>query len=200
MAYILGFIAADGNIATKENGIFIELHKKDRYLLDSFNKETNNSRPIKEYIHNHPDGTQTPAVKFQAWSAEWKTDLAIYGIVPKKTLILTPPTFLNKDFYIDYIKGYFDGDGSIYLHENKYYVDFVGASKPVIDWIHKILNNQYGVITTPISSYIPKTSEYPIYRFSICRQEDVKKLRQKFYEEETSDFCLIRKKEKFFLI
>lgn len=72
MAYILGFIAADGNVAKKENCISIEVHEKDKDLLELIRERTKNTRPLKFYIHIHKDCEDTPAVKFQTWSSEWK--------------------------------------------------------------------------------------------------------------------------------
>ena len=40
-----------------------------------------------------------------------KEDLRKWGIVPRKTNILTWPD-INQNFYSDFIRGYFDGDGS----------------------------------------------------------------------------------------
>ena len=199
MAYILGLIAADGNVAKRENGIFIELHSQDEYLLEEINKITGNTRPLKHYIHKHPNGTETPATKFCAWSAEWKQDLAKYGIVPNKTFILQPPTFLNKEYYISFIKGYFDGDGSIWKRRNsdRYTISFVGASKPFIQWIRKILINQYGILTSNLN--IDTTSiGTQIYRFTIEQKDSMYKLYYLWYDtEDTSTIYLVRKKEKF---
>jgi hypothetical protein len=39
-------------------------------------------------------------------------DLIDKGIVPNKSLILKPPS-ISKEYYLPFILGYFDGDGSI---------------------------------------------------------------------------------------
>jgi hypothetical protein len=39
-------------------------------------------------------------------------DLTDKGVPPKKSLILKPPK-IEKKYYLPYICGYFDGDGSI---------------------------------------------------------------------------------------
>ena len=50
------------------------------------------------------------------WSCKkHKEDLATYGVVPNKTFLLKPPYKLSEEFHLDYIRGYFDGDGSINL-------------------------------------------------------------------------------------
>ena len=49
MAYILGFIAADGNVAKKENAISIQLHEKDAEILEKIKELTDSSRPLDFY-------------------------------------------------------------------------------------------------------------------------------------------------------
>ena len=109
MAYVLGFIAADGSIAKKENAIHINLSAIDGEILERIKLITESTRPIKYYTKN---STGQELVKFSVWSHEWKKDLEIYGITPAKTFTLKPPTFLNKKYAKDYIRGYFDADGS----------------------------------------------------------------------------------------
>lgn len=40
-------------------------------------------------------------------------DCISHGIVPRKSLILEPPQ-IDKQFYLPFILGYFDGDGSVF--------------------------------------------------------------------------------------
>ena len=151
MAYILGFIAADGNVAKKENAISIQLHEKDAEILEKIKELTGSSRPLDFYKTSQG----RDSVKFQVWSAEWKRDLAVYNIVPNKSLILKPPTFLDEKYYKDYIRGYFDGDGSIWTrkdHLNQCYWDIVGASKEMIVWI-SILFSQLVASRTAALNY-----------------------------------------------
>ena len=200
MAYVLGLLASDGNIAKNENGIFIELHEQDKQILEDIRKITNNSRPLAYYTHKHPNGTETPAVKFKAWSSAWKKDLAIYGIVPAKTLILEPPTFLAPEYHISYIKGYFDGDGCI--HERQYgtgyAVEIVGASKKVIDWMRETLATNYGII----GGYSKTTANTgtPMYKISYNTLNSLLQLRKAWYENPLLTLSIERKKEKFYLI
>ena len=41
-----------------------------------------------------------------------------YGMVPKKSLVLKFPTFLDKSLYSAFVRGYFDGDGNISYNLN----------------------------------------------------------------------------------
>ena len=144
MAYILGLIASDGSVSQKENLIAIQLQEEDKQILEQIRILTQVQRPLEEYIRKE---TGHKIFSFRNWSAEWKKDLSHYGIVPKKTFTLKPPTFLSKEYAIDYIRGYFDGDGSIYKikNTNAVFFEISGASKATIDWIYDQLVNRYHI-------------------------------------------------------
>jgi len=61
------------------------------------------------------------------------------GIVPKKSLILQPPK-IDKQFYLPFILGYFDGDGSIYyLNKSNIYGLSIEGTKEMLNWINNLL-------------------------------------------------------------
>lgn len=195
MAYILGFIAADGNVALKENSINIQLQKNDEQILQDIKRITKSTRPLDYY--STKAGIET--VKFQVWSAEWKKDLAVYNIVPHKTFILKPPTFLNSEYYIDYIRGYFDGDGSIsYRTTDISYCswEIVGASSEMIEWIKNVLAEQYGIISTSGVTSRYTENNQKIYKIGYYTVEKIQKLYNALYNNPEC-LCLKRKKEKF---
>lgn len=190
MAYILGLLAADGNIAKKENGIFIELHQQDEEILIRIKEQIKSTRKLDYRINNNG----TPCVKLKVWSAEWKQDLAKYGIVPNKTFILQPPTLLPKKYRIDYIRGFFDGDGSVYSHNNLPYVSFVGASLSLIEWIRAELAD-LGITTNSFSTS-PLQSGSCIYKLTYSRKNTTDMLYTALYKNLNSLY-LARKKEKW---
>lgn len=197
MAYILGFIAADGNVAKKENCISIEVHEKDKELLEDIKRITKSDRELKFYIHKRDFGEDTPTCKFQVWSLKWKKDLAVYNIVPNKTLTLKPPYFLDEEYQISFIKGYFDGDGSIYSDKNnkRKTVSIGGASKEMIEWIRDIFANKYGII----GSYIKEktSSGLPYYKLLYSSKNAVKEIYNLWYIKDSSSIYLNRKKKRF---
>lgn len=154
MAYILGLLASDGNVAKAENQISIVLNARDAELLEKIRIEMQISRPIKTFVRSGG----APESKLSVFSSTMKKDLAHYSIVPAKTFILQPPELLKAEYYRDYIRGYFDGDGSIYINSNNSYgVNFSGASKSIIAWIQRVLAEQYNIIC-PTLEKIPKLS------------------------------------------
>lgn len=143
MAYILGLLASDGNISSKENGVFIQLKVEDKKILEDINKEIKNTRPIKEFERSD---REEKVAKLAFWSFTIKKDLAHYGVVPQKTFTLKPPEFLLPEYRISYIRGYFDGDGSISQGEYSAQFKIGGASKEVVQWIKDVFSTQYGII------------------------------------------------------
>ncbi len=193
MAYILGLIASDGSISKKENLIAIQLQEEDRKILEQIKIKTKVERPLEEYTRV---GTGHRIVSFRNWSAEWKKDLKHYGIVPQKTFTLQPPFFLNKQFSIDYIRGYFDGDGSIYKidNQNRIFFEIVGASKIIINWMRDILINQYHILLNSEQKETLMNGTI-IYKIKIGDKKELLKLYHLLYDDKT--LYIERKKEKF---
>lgn len=146
MAYILGLLAADGSVSSKENGVFIQLKADDKKILEDINKELKNTHPIKVYSCIKEERKEEIA-KLSFWSSTIKKDLAHYGIIPNKTFILKPPEFLLPEYCISYIRGYFDGDGCIFLNNYTPGFSIGGASKDLIQWIRDFLSIQYNIQT-----------------------------------------------------
>ncbi len=194
MAYILGLLAADGSISKKENLIAIQLKATDKEILEKINEKTQNTRPLEFYIRKE---TGHEIASFRVWSAEWKKDLAHYGITPKKTFTLQPPDFLLPEYRIDYIRGYFDGDGSIYQlkTQNRVFFEISGVSKVMIDWIRNELVNHYHIfINKELIEHRPNGTV--IYKIKIGSVEELNKLYTLLYKDK--ELFLTRKKEKFY--
>lgn len=114
MAYILGFLMADGNVSKSDNRVQICLSEDDADFLEIFYNEIGGS-PVAHYAQN--DGKQK-ICRWQCLSSKIKKDLIYYDVIPNKTGSAKIPTNLNKKFYPDFIRGYFDGDGSIWQEKS----------------------------------------------------------------------------------
>lgn len=151
-AYWLGFIAADGcNYSREQNAsIIISINQKDIQHLEKFKKFVNTNAEIKTFTQNTGYSNNTPMCKIVLNSKKMSQDLSNLGIVPRKSLILQPPK-INPQFYLSFILGYFDGDGSIYKiqTQNQYGISIVGT-KEILEWINSILN---------ISSHLEKRNQ-----------------------------------------
>lgn len=109
-AYILGLLASDGWVGKENNCICIELQQLDKQILIDINDILKNERPIKDYTR--ANGFKNSKLYF--FSKQIKEDLSLYDIIPNKTYCNT--NFIkniNYQFYPDFLRGFFDGDGCI---------------------------------------------------------------------------------------
>lgn len=114
-AYWLGFIAADGNIRKDLLECSITLQRIDKKHLEKFAICFDNYYKVKDVEREYP------AAIIRIYSKQCCLDLAQYGIVPNKSLTLKVNTeLIPQNLIRHYIRGYFDGDGSIFCsHPNR---------------------------------------------------------------------------------
>lgn len=179
-AYVLGFIYADG--CNTRKGLQIGLHEKDKEVLDFIKSElkiSNSLRHIKPYKEN--------------WSYKWELTtcsielsnaLTNVGCPPAKSLILKFPDFISDDLIPHFIRGYFDGDGSISLCNKGYYrLSFVSGS---IDFINSLRN--YLKLKT---SHLIPLYEGACYSLQTSKKAAVKAIVELMYTDST--FSMQRK-------
>lgn len=112
-AYILGLLYADGCNYEKNNGIRLELQEKDKDILEKINNELKNEKPLKFYERSKLQKGVQDTYTIEIFNKHFADMLAEKGVVPRKSLILKFPEWLNPDFYSFFILGYMDGDGCI---------------------------------------------------------------------------------------
>ena len=133
-AYWLGFLYADGYITRHKQGQFVlGLKQKEFEILQLFCKFLKTNKPIYEFTSNN--GYNKGKKYFQVLISSNKivNDLRILGIFEKKSLELKFPNInqVPKEFINHFIRGYFDGDGSVFhfksKRKNKTYI-YLGVS------------------------------------------------------------------------
>lgn len=110
MAYILGFFAADGNLTLgRRSNHYIEFTSTDpkivfkiRDLFGSNHKITKRKR----------DYNQKDSFRIQIGSRTMFQDIKNLGFTPNKSKTLRYPN-IPKEFFRDFVRGYFDGDGHV---------------------------------------------------------------------------------------
>lgn len=168
-AYWLGFLYADGYISKDKSLITLALSSKDREHLIKFANFLKTNSPIKDYKVKGNKGTLAKesynASAINIYSNIIKNDLITLGCVNKKSLILTFPKekLIPKEFIRHFIRGYFDGDGSVFIsHEHHWrhqtltdviHWRFIGTLN-MLENIKKQINIPIGVI-----SKVKKASE-----------------------------------------
>jgi hypothetical protein len=112
-AYWTGFIAADGCVYVdeKKNEARLQLVLKmsDADHLRDFREGVNAAVPV--VVRNNG---QRDIAKIVVHDPYLVAALAKWGIVPNKTLVMPWPDHLPENMVPAYIRGYFDGDGTIY--------------------------------------------------------------------------------------
>lgn len=114
-AYWLGFLYADGYVSGDSNKI--ELCLKDKEHVEKFCDFINiNKEKVKQKI-----AFGKPYYRIGIRSKEMHLDLIKNGCTPRKSLTLKYPNseILPENLTNHFVRGYFDGDGSLGIYSNK---------------------------------------------------------------------------------
>jgi len=114
-AYLLGFHAADGTINRNDNGMVLLIQERDKEILDYFK----NAFWITKDYYKYPSKKETHQnrLKLIINSKVNQQNLINLGFPYDKThnMFALPIEIMPKELYRHFIRGYFDGDGSIIL-------------------------------------------------------------------------------------
>lgn len=119
MAYILGFITADGCVIYSATSprLAIAVSEKDKEILDFIIRELESDYPVSKAKSGYSEYFNI--VRTAIMSHEIASDLEALGVSPNKTGIEQFPQSLPKEYYFDYFCGLVDGDGSVLIHTSK---------------------------------------------------------------------------------
>lgn len=190
MAWLLGFLASDGTVSKTKNAIKIGLSAKDREILEKIKEEL----ALEEsHVTSYTTQTGFDVVELSWTCAQHKQDLARYGIVPNKTFCLGLPTELAEEYQIDYVRGYFDGDGTVTMNGNtkSLKVFFTSATKAILEFIRDVLE-RHGVPSVSVLCQV--RNRVPIYTLDYSTNA-TKKIFQVLYTP--NSLFLQRKYDKF---
>lgn len=145
MAYILGFLFADGSVSvTKRGGYYFSFHSSDRDLLIKIRELMESKHKISK--RNPRSGN---VFRLQIGSKEMVGDLSILKLRETKTRRMEFPD-IPKKYLADFIRGYFDGDGNIWMglmHKERktktmaLQIAFTSASREFLVDLHNILKS-----------------------------------------------------------
>jgi intein/homing endonuclease len=136
--YLAGFIAADGCIRIAKTNktrnyinhrLQISLSKNDKDHLVLIRDLLESTHPVRDYLIKNSE-------KNDKWNDVWESKLMItskqivsdlrrFNIVPRKSLIYTFPIWLKSHPLLNhFMRGYFDGDGTVYFPKNSDHIVF----------------------------------------------------------------------------
>jgi hypothetical protein len=140
-AYIVGFIFADGCIRKTRPGFTIAQHPDDLYILQQIQTLLGTTTKIQI--------SKQPLAVLYVNNKKMRNDLIRLGCLPQKSLNGGIPK-IPKKFRYAFIRGVFDGDGSIYSRKKPHlrFVFDICGHHDVISWCHKELK-----LTTKITKH-----------------------------------------------
>lgn len=194
MAYILGFIAADGwiSINTKNGkgsyrlGVFI--HEKDREVIEFIQKEMNLSHPIKTKAKN--------LVGLEICSKKLVSDIQVLGIVPRKSKVIKMPLNIPEQYVSHYVRGLFDGDGWITVADGYFFCGIVSASDGFLEQIRDAADCGGRIYHRKHGGFKRKDGTKTVMHTLKYTKQDTINFRGFLYRDEC--FSLSRKKSKFY--
>ena len=145
-AYAIGLITADGCL--HKDGLHISFVSKETKLIDSFKTALGlNNKTIKNFSQD----------RSRYWWVVGFGDKVFYqflnsiGLTPAKSKTLKSVNVPN-DFFADFLRGLFDGDGTFYTFQDKrwpnsfgFRLSFASASRDFIGWLQEKLAHFYDV-------------------------------------------------------
>ena len=186
-AYWLGFMFADGYISEKRQGygqdLFgITLKINDESHLIKFKNSISSTNPIN---YDYSKTKDAPQCKILMTSQKTVNDLIRHGCVKHKSLILQPPQEIDNSLLRHFIRGYFDGDGSItkthtpgknfITKEFSYGVSIVGT-KEMCEWLQEFFS---------MGSIIKDQRRTNSYYYSLGGRLQLQKFFHLLYDEAT---------------
>ena len=141
-AYILGLLYADG--CNMKTGFNITLQEQDKDILEKLKCEIGYKSELSLKIRNEENWSNCFSLTIH--SVEIAKDLEKLGCVPNKSLVLKFPAEeqVPRHLWKHFIRGYFDGDGSIFYSKN-WYANFCGT-KEFLNGVQDLLHTELGFV------------------------------------------------------
>lgn len=195
-AYWLGFLYADGYVG-ENNSIEFCLQITDSYAVENFKRAIKSGHKIsnKEVFLVYCGrliGRQASRITIK--NTHMAEMLISKGCKNKKSLTLSFPGFdiIPHFLFSHFIRGYFDGDGSVFTgekHKRRCYVNFSCASyQYCLDFINFIFEE--------LSIEVHLKQSRNIFSMNIFQKDDVRKFLRYIYRGSTENTRLKRKYEK----
>lgn len=137
-AYWLGFLYADGYVSETNNIVEITLQESDIEHLNKLKRQLCPLNPITSRQVKLKDKIFV-SYRLTICNKQITQDLVSHGCIQKKSLILQFPK-LPTELERHFIRGYFDGDGSIGKYSNKLYLSLCSGSEMFLTHIHSVFN------------------------------------------------------------
>ena len=180
-AYWVGFLYADGYVGLTDNRVELTLQLSDVNHIEKFKTFLNSDCKI---------STNSYRSRLSIKDEKIKKDLINLGCTPQKSLILKFPTDdkVPKELIRHFIRGYFDGDGSLCVTEKTKSIDILGT----YDFLYQLCLES-NIATSKI--YVSKSKSNKVFRIVLGSRLDLYNFSKYIYDD--CNIYLDRKYEKF---
>jgi len=181
MSYIIGLLQTDGNLyeSSKTKGrISLELNIKDFDIIDKLIQyiPVNYSISKRERVTNYG---QSSTISLRICDKNFREFIKKCGVPSgKKSNIIDYPKNI-KYSEIDYIRGLYDGDGSLGItSNNKPFISIVTSSENLMKYITNYITK---ILQTPLKN-INRNNRDKIYNITIMNEDAVNFTKHLYYE------------------
>lgn len=187
-AYFLGLFLTDGNVHllnrnTEQYVVQIALKNEDFYILEKFKKEIESSNIVRNYCKNNRN-----EALFAVSSLKMAQDLKRWGVYPNKTFSAELNYNIPKNLFRHYIRGIFDGDGTVFISKGYVKYGFYGTHQ-LVNQVQQWLIKEIGISCNKV--FDKDTVSFVTYQ----KKNDVKNFYHLIYDN--ANVYLTRKKQKF---
>ena len=187
-AYILGFVYADGSISDVNNTLNISLKASEKSFLEEINQlmESNYKLFLSKGRYNSSCPI-TDKIRLSICSKQIVNDLISIGCIPRKSDTLQFPK-IREDLLCHFMRGYFDGDGTVFLHLKKHiHFGIIGT--------YEFCKSYIDVLKLDVKIYKEKRTTKNVWYINIGNKKTVLKIFNFLYKEHS--ICLKRKYDIF---
>lgn len=198
-AYWLGFLYADGYIRAYDMwNCHLTLGVKDNMELKKFAKLVSNDLPV-HYEDTKLGGKDFQVARVSITCKEIVEDLIKLGCVPNKGNNIVWPTVeqVPSRFEIDFLRGFFDGDGSVACNGRRLTLSLNCASEEFAESFVECLIQRdicVNIKCVLMNKWFleHKPNRVPLYGFQTSRSSNLISFFEKVYKK-NKDYCLKRK-------
>src|SRR3990167_8754756 len=188
-AYAIGLLTADGCLS--KDGRHIDLTSKDKAQVMLFRKCLGIATKVS--TKRSGSGNLTYCIQF--------SDVLFYrflqniGLSPAKSKTISSVSIPDR-YFLDFLRGYFDGDGSsysyydsVYKKSYRFYISFTSASPKFFDWLRIEIDNSLN-----IKGSLAYNRNTPYVQLKFSKKEAVVLSKGMYYAKDIP--CLRRKRLK----
>ena len=192
-AYFLGLLFADGYHNIKKNMIRLFLNHTDQHIIKDFISCLKYNKAIEKRTYSHPLHQDQYGISI--FNQHMSNTLRHIGCTQRKSHTLRYPLVIPPDMDRHFIRGYYDGDGSLYLPKVKSRASVDIASTKIFC---NTLKNKIENATDVHTNTRVITSNHSTHDIKVGGRKQISKVLNWLYQD--ANFYLHRKFEKFQLL